>query len=83
MASLPRPEIDRAFCEIEEAILPSISMMLDTLLDAAALAQPGFDAEAYAADLRSMAAQLETITRQMEAISPARPDQDERGASAA
>lgn len=83
MASLPSLQIDRALCEIEEAILPSISMMLDSLLDAASLAQPGFDAEAYAADLRSMALQLETITRQMEAISPALGHQDERGASAA
>ena len=83
MASLPRPDIDQAFSEIEEAILPSISMMLDSLIDAASLAQPGFDAEAYAADLRLMAAQLEAITRQMEAISPALGRQDERGASAA
>lgn len=83
MASLPCSRIDRAFCEIEEAILPSISMMLDSLLDAASLAQPGFDAEAYAADLRSMALQLETITRQMETISPALPDQVERGTSRA
>ena len=78
--SVQRHGLDEALNRIEETILPSISMMLDTLLDAAALAQPGFDAEAYAADLRSMAAQLETITRQMEAISPALPDQDERGA---
>ncbi|HEX8533095.1 MAG TPA: hypothetical protein VF662_02925 [Allosphingosinicella sp.] len=83
MASLPRPEIDHAFSQIEEAILPSISTMLDSLIDAASLAQPGFDAEAYAADLRSMASQLEAITRQMEAISPALARQDERGASAA
>jgi hypothetical protein len=76
--------IDDAFERIEETILPSISMMLDTLLDAAALARPGVDAEIYAAELRTIALQLEALTRQVEAISPARIDPQEfRAASAA
>ncbi len=59
-------------------------MMLDTLLDAAALARPGLDGEAYAAELRTIALQLEELTRQVEAISPARLDpQDYRANSAA
>jgi hypothetical protein len=48
----PQIGLDEAFDRIEETILPSISMMLDTLLDAAALARPGLNGEAYAAELR-------------------------------
>ena len=73
--------LDEAFDRIEETILPSISMMLDTLLDASMLARPGMDAQAYAAELRTIALQLEELTRQVEAISPARLDpQDYRAA---
>jgi hypothetical protein len=76
--------LDEAFERIEETILPSISMMLDTLLDAAALNRPGIDAEAYAAELRTIGLQLEALTQQVEAISPAHIDpQDYRPASAA
>ena len=74
MATDRQHEIEAAFERIEETILPSISMMLDTLLDAAALAQPGVDADVYAAELRTLALQLEAITRQVEAISPAHID---------
>jgi hypothetical protein len=76
--------LDEAFDRIEETILPSISMMLDTLLDAAALARPGLDGETYSAELRTIALQLEELTRQVEAISPAHLDpQDYRTASVA
>ena len=67
----PSASLDAAFDRIEETILPSLSMMLDTLLDAAALARPGFDGETYAAELRMLALQLEELTRQVEAVSPA------------
>lgn len=85
MASVDKQQgLDEAFDRIEETILPSISMMLDTLLDAAALARPGMDAQVYAAELRTIALQLEELTRQVEAISPARLDpQDYRSVSAA
>jgi hypothetical protein len=69
--------LDKAFDRIEETILPSLSMMLDTLLDAAALARPGHDGDAYAAELRTIGLQLEELTRQVEAISPARLDAHE------
>ena len=72
-----RRGLDEAFQRIEETILPSISMMLDTLLDAASLAQPGVDSEAYAAELRIIALQLEALTQQVEAISPAFVDPQE------
>ncbi len=74
--------IEEAFERIEEAILPSISMMLDALLDAASLAQPGRDAEAFADELRVMAHQLEALTAETEAISQAQA-QTYRAASAA
>jgi len=76
--------LDEAFEAIEETILPSISMMLDTLLDAATLAQPGVDAEVHASELRTLSVQLEALTRQVEAISTSyvAPD-DYRAASAA
>jgi hypothetical protein len=76
--------LDQAFEQIEETILPSISTMLDTLIDAASLAQPGYDAEAYAAELRTLALQLESLTNQVEAIAPALADRRHyRAASAA
>ena len=76
--------LDEAFDRIEETILPSLSLMLDTLLDAASLARPGVDAEIYAAELRTIALQLEALTRQVEAISPAHIEPgDYRSSSAA
>ena len=69
--------LEEAFQRIEETILPSISMMLDTLLDASTLAQPGIDADVYAAELRTIALQLEALTKQVEAISPSFLDPQE------
>ncbi|HEX8623969.1 MAG TPA: hypothetical protein VF782_02705 [Allosphingosinicella sp.] len=63
-------QLDEAFERIEESILPSLSMMLDTLLEAATLARPGHDGEVFAAELRTLGLQLEALTRQIEAISP-------------
>jgi hypothetical protein len=84
MATDRQHGIEEAFERIEERILPSISMMLDTLLDAALLARPGVDAEAHAAELRAIALQLEALTRQVESISPSNIDpQEYRSASAA
>lgn len=76
--------VDEAFERIEEAILPSISLMLDTLLDAAALNRPGMDAEVYATELRTIALQLETFTREVETYSSLQlRDQGYRPASVA
>ena len=77
-----RPGLDEAFDRIEETILPSLSMVLDTLLEAAALARPGHDAEVYAAELRTIGCELESLTREVEALHDA-ADQPERSASAA
>ncbi|HEX8644208.1 MAG TPA: hypothetical protein VF702_09890 [Allosphingosinicella sp.] len=67
--------------EIDAAILPSLSLLLDTLLDAAGSARPGIDAFAHAAEIRRLSRGLEELTRQEEALAalaaaaqlPARP----------
>jgi hypothetical protein len=70
----PRLSLELAFERIEETILPSLAMMLDTLLEAATLARPGEDCEVHAAELRTIGYQLEDLTRQIEAMSPAHLD---------
>jgi len=64
--------LDEAFTAIEETILPSLSTMLDTLLEAAALARPGFDAAAYAAELKTLGCELDSLRRQVEDAAAAR-----------
>ena len=61
--------LDEAFEWIEETILPCIAMMLDTLLDASAnLAE--LDPKALAAELQTLAAELEQLTRAVERSNP-------------
>ena len=69
-----KESLEQALDRIEATILPDIAMMLDALLDAATLARRGIDAEIYPAELRRVARQLEALTRQIEAISPAQFD---------
>jgi hypothetical protein len=77
-------QLDEAFERIEETILPSLSLMLDAMLDAAALARPGHDGEVFAAELRTLGFQLEELTREVEAVSPLRDEKERyRTASAA
>jgi hypothetical protein len=62
--------LEEAFERIEETILPCISMMLETLLDASAsLAET--DPKALAAELQILAAELEELTQAVERSSPA------------
>jgi len=67
-------QIDQAFGAIEESILPGISTLLDTLLDAASGARAGIDAERHAAELRRIGLQLQDLTAQVEAICPVAVD---------
>lgn len=62
--------LDEAFERIEETILPCIAMMLDTLLDASANLS-SIDPKALAAELQTLAAELEELTRAVERSSPA------------
>jgi hypothetical protein len=69
---MTRPsQIHDALDQIESAILPSLSAMLDGLIEAASLARPGRDAERYAAELRSLGLELAFITREVEGLSGA------------
>ena len=65
----PQARLEEAFYRIEETILPCIAMMLDTLLDVSAgVGQT--DPKALAAELRTLAAELEQLTRAVERSSP-------------
>jgi uncharacterized protein YfcZ (UPF0381/DUF406 family) len=62
--------LDEAFERIEETILPCIAMMLETLIDASesvASEQRRF----LAAELKTLAAELEELTKAVERSSPA------------
>lgn len=61
--------LDEAFERIEETILPCISMMLDTLIDASE-SVPTDDRRFLAAELKTLAAELEELTRAVERSSP-------------
>lgn len=58
---------------IDATILAGLPLALDGLLDSAALARPGHDAEAYAESLRATARQLHALTALL-ATMPARAD---------
>ncbi len=66
-----RRQVDDAFDRIEDTILPCIAMMLDTLSEAAAAEGETLDRAAFRADLRTLSLQLETLTQEIEKISPA------------
>jgi hypothetical protein len=53
-------ELEAAFDRIEQSILPSIAAMLDALIDSAAGARPGMDADAYAEALRTLAQDVDS-----------------------
>ena len=64
-------QTDAAFESIHAAILPNAALLLDCLLDSAALAVPGLDAAVYADELRSLAAQVQDLTSMVAALAPA------------
>ena len=64
---------DPAFDSIEASILPSVSLLLDGLIDSAVLAIPGVDSLAFAAELRSLADQTAGLAARVAAIAPSHP----------
>ena len=64
-----RARLDEAFERIEETILPCIAMMLDTLLDASTHLADS-DPKALAAELQTLAAELEELIKAVERSSP-------------
>ena len=65
---------------IQDSILSGIPSLLDSLLDSASLARPGFDAEAYAAALRGTACQIEALSRLVGSVAslPVQPEEAAR-----
>jgi hypothetical protein len=61
-------QFDDALGAIEGAVLPGLSRLLDSLIDSAALARPGHDAEAFARGIRGSAAEIEALTRLLAAM---------------
>jgi hypothetical protein len=57
--------LDEAFERIEETILPCISMMLDTLIDASEAVAEN-ERRFLAAELKTLAAELEELTQAVE-----------------
>ena len=74
--------LEEAFDRIEETILPCIAMMLDTLLDVSA-GIGETNPKALAAELRTLAAELEELTRAVERSSPVHVEPGEYKTSAA
>jgi type II secretory pathway component PulM len=68
---MARDRIDDALGRLEAAILPELSALIRGLVDAAALARPGVDAEAKAAEIRALTAEVEKLGREVEAFSAA------------
>ncbi|HZU50523.1 MAG TPA: hypothetical protein VE968_01470 [Sphingomicrobium sp.] len=62
--------LDEAFERIEETILPCIAMMLETLIDASEAVAEN-ERRFLAAELKTLAAELEELTKVVERSSPA------------
>ena len=74
--------LEEAFERIEETILPCIAMMLETLLDASAGAGET-NPKALAAELQTLAAELEELTQAVERSSPVHVEPGEYKAGSA
>jgi hypothetical protein len=61
-------QFETALDGIDRAIMPKLSRLLDSVLESAALARPGVDAEAYAAGLRRTAHQMTQLTALVGAV---------------
>lgn len=70
MSHIDHRQFEGALDTIDKAILPGLSRLLDSVLDSAALARPGTDAEDYAAGLRKTARQVDQLTRLVALVAP-------------
>lgn len=68
MSHFDHRQFDAATRGIDATILASLPLALDGLLDSAALARPGHDAEAYADSLRTTARQMQALTALLEGL---------------
>ena len=73
MAPMPmhdqQARLDEAFERIEETILPCIAMMLETLIDASESVEEG-QRRFLVGELKTLAAELEELTKAVERSSP-------------
>ncbi len=76
-------ELDSAFDRIEQTVLPTIAAVLDAVIDSAAGARPGIDADAYAEALRKLAEEVDAAQAAFSAMladsadsAPIRPAKD-------
>ena len=81
-ADQQQARLEDAFERIEETILPCIAMMLETLLDASAGIGES-NPKALAAELRTLAAELEELTQAVERSSPVHVEPGEYKANTA
>ena len=70
MSFVDHRQFEGALDKIDVAVLPSLSRLLDDLIDSAALARPGVDAEEHSASLRKTARQVEQLTRLIALVAP-------------
>ena len=70
MSLIDHRQFETALDTIDKAILPSLSRLLDDVIDSAALARPGVDAEGYSAGLRKTARQVDQLTRLVALVAP-------------
>ena len=68
--------LEEAFDKIEETILPCIAIMLETLMNASAILTE-LDPKVLIAELQTLAAELEELTRAVERSSPNHVDAGE------
>jgi hypothetical protein len=70
MSHVDHRQFESALDTIDRAILPSLARLLDGVIDSAALARPGVDAEGYSAGLRRTARQVDQLTRLVGLVAP-------------
>jgi hypothetical protein len=70
MSHIDHRQFESAMDAIDKAILPSLSRLLDSVLDSAALARPGVDAEDHSAGLRRTARQVDQLGRLVALVAP-------------
>jgi hypothetical protein len=69
---------DEALDALEGSVLPTLSIMLEALLDAARLGEEGAPAHVQAAELRTIAMEIDALTRRIEAMAAAQREAQER-----
>ncbi|HYJ52120.1 MAG TPA: hypothetical protein VEW04_03025 [Allosphingosinicella sp.] len=68
MSQLAHSPFAQAAETIDQAILPNLSRLLDSVIESASLARPGIDAAAYSAGVRDTARQVSQLTRLIAAV---------------